>query len=92
MFTGSPGAMFTINLGNKEACFKFMDALKIIRRATNLFDNKTLAIHPESTIYGTFSSDMKKVIGIEDDLIRFSVGLEDSEDLKQDIENALHSI
>lgn len=92
MFNGNPGAMFTINLGTKAACYKFMDSLKVIRRATNLFDNKSLAIHPESTIYVTFSSDMKKVMGIEDDLIRFSVGLEDFEDLKQDIENALNSI
>lgn len=62
-----------------------MDNLQIIRRATNLFDNKTLIIHPESTIYGTFSPDMKIVMGIEDNLLRLSVGLEDFEDLKGDI-------
>jgi len=89
LFSGNPGAMFTMSLASKADCYKFMDALKIVRRATNLFDNKTLAIHPESTIYCSFSPEMKKVMGIEDTLIRFSVGLENVEDLKQDIENAL---
>lgn len=89
-FIGHPGAMFTINLEDKAACYQFMDKLKVIRRSTNLFENKTLAIHPESTIYGTFDEEMKQVMGIEDNLIRFSVGLEDFEDLKQDIIDALN--
>ncbi len=66
-----------------------MDKLQIIRRATNLFDNKTLIIHPESTIYGTFSPEMKEVMGIESNLMRLSVGLEDISDLQEDIINAL---
>jgi len=89
MFTGNPGAMFTITLASKTACFRFMDALKLIRRATNLFDNKTLVIHPESTIYGNFPPETKKIIGIDDMLIRFSVGLEEFDALKADIEQAL---
>ncbi len=92
MFTGNPGAMFTFNLATKADCYRFMDRLKIIRRATNLFDNKTLVIHPESTIYSTFPPQLKKIIGIEDTLIRFSAGLENVEDLKQDIESALEFI
>jgi len=88
LFPGNPGAMLTFNLRDREACFRFMDRLQIIRRATNLFDNKTLIIHPESTIYGTFSPEMKKLIGIEDNLLRLSVGLEDTEDLKNDILHA----
>lgn len=91
MFTSGAGAMLTFNLPTKEACFAFMDKLKVIRRATNLFDNKSLVIHPESTIYGTFSPEMKKVMGIEDSLIRLSVGLEDLDDLKNDILQALQS-
>lgn len=89
LFCNGAGAMFTINLESKAACFAFLDRLKVIRRATNLFDNKTLAIHPESTIYGSFSPEMKQTMGIEDNLIRFSVGLESFEDLKKDIEQAL---
>lgn len=89
LFKFNPGAMLTFNLRSKEACFAFMDKLKIIHRATNLFDNKTLIIHPESTIYGTFSQDMKIIMGIEDNLLRLSVGLEDIDDLKNDILQAL---
>lgn len=89
LFVGNPGAMLTFNLNSKEDCYRFMDKLNVIRRATNLFDNKTLIIHPESTIYGTFTPEMKKVMGIEDNLLRLSVGLEDVEDLKQDILQAL---
>lgn len=92
IFTGHPGAMFTIDLDSKASCYKFMDKLQVIRRATNLFDNKTLAIHPESTIYGTFTPEMKKVIGIEPTLIRFSTGLEDFEDLKNDMDEALSAL
>ena len=89
LFIGNPGAMLTFNLNSKEDCFRFMDKLNVIRRATNLFDNKTLIIHPESTIYGTFTPEMKEVMGIEDNLLRLSVGLEDVTDLKEDILQAL---
>lgn len=89
LFVGNPGAMLTFSLESKEACFRFMDKLQIIRRATNLFDNKTLIIHPESTIYGTFSSEIKVVMGIEDNLLRLSMGLEDIRDIKKDIIQAL---
>ena len=89
LFKSFPGAMLTFNLETKDACYKFMDKLRIIRRATNLFDNKSLIIHPESTIYGTFSPEMKYIMGIEDTLLRLSVGLEDLNDLKTDIIDAL---
>lgn len=89
LFTGNPGAMLTFSLKDKKTCYEFMDRLQVIRRATNLFDNKTLIIHPESTIYGTFSPEMKEVMGIEDNLMRLSVGLEDFEDLQKDILQAL---
>lgn len=89
LFSSNPGAMLTFRLRSKAECYKFMDRLKIIRRATNLFDNKTLIIHPESTIYGTFSSEMKNLMGIKDNLLRLSVGLENVEDLKADIIGAL---
>jgi len=89
LFRGNPGAMFTINLNSKADCFRFMDGLQIIRRATNLFDNKTLVIHPESTIYATFPPDLKRLVGIDDTLIRFSAGLEETSDLLEEIENKL---
>jgi O-acetylhomoserine (thiol)-lyase len=92
MFTGAPGAMFTLSLASQAECFRFMDALRVFHRATNLFDNRSLAIHPWSTIYCTFTPEMKQVAGIEDNLIRFSTGIEAIEELQKDIENALGAI
>ena len=89
LFTANPGAMLTFNLATMADCYRFMDGLKVIRRATNLFDNKSLAIHPWSTIYGTFAPEMKELMGIEDNLIRLSIGLEDISDLEKDISQAL---
>lgn len=83
------GAMITIDLENEQACFDFLNNLKLIKRATNLFDNKTLAIHPASTIFGPFTAEQRAAMDILDTTIRLSVGLEDVEDLFDDIKQAL---
>jgi O-acetylhomoserine (thiol)-lyase len=88
-FGDKPGAMFTFNLKSREACFNFLNNLKLVKRATNLFDNKTLAIHPASTIYGTFTAEVRKEMNVSDKTIRISVGLEDVEDLFKDFVQAL---
>ncbi|MDD3078282.1 MAG: PLP-dependent transferase [Paludibacter sp.] len=88
-FGAYPGAMFTFDLASREACFLFMNKLKLVKRATNLFDNKTLAIHPASTIYGTFTAEQRELMNVSDKTIRISVGLEDVEDLYQDFGQAL---
>ncbi|MCD7972066.1 MAG: PLP-dependent transferase [Candidatus Azobacteroides sp.] len=80
-----PGAMLTFDLQSKEACFSFLNKLKFIKRATNLFDNKSLAIHPESTIYVNFNKEEKEKMHISPKTIRLSVGLENSDDILQDI-------
>lgn len=84
-----PGAMLTFTLSSREACFIFLNKLQLIKRATNLFDNKSLIIHPASTIYGTFTEEIRHQMGVKDNLIRLSVGLEESEDLLNDIKQAL---
>lgn len=88
-FGPTGGAMMTIELESKEACFKFINSLKLIRRATNLFDSKTLAIHPASTIFGPFNDEQRKAMDVLDTTIRISVGLEDVDDLFEDIRQAL---
>ena len=81
--------MLTIDLESQQACFNFLNRLKIIYRATNLFDNRTLAIHPASTIFGLFSDDEKRKMDVRPTTIRLSVGLEAVEDLLSDIKQAL---
>ena len=83
------GAMLTIDLESKEACFKFMNSLKLIHRATNLFDSRTLAIHPATTIFGLFPERQLEQMDVRQTTIRFSIGLEAPEDLLQDIVQAL---
>jgi putative O-acetylhomoserine aminocarboxypropyltransferase len=83
------GAMVTIDLENKEACFRFLNNLKLIHRATNLFDNRTLAIHPSSTIFGLFTPEERTAMDIFDTTIRLSIGLESVDDLFDDIKQAL---
>ena len=83
------GAMMTIDLESEQACFNFLNKLKLVKRATNLFDNKTLAIHPASTIFGPFTAKQRAEMDVFDTTIRLSVGLEDVDDLFEDIKQAL---
>ncbi|MBP3715867.1 MAG: O-acetylhomoserine aminocarboxypropyltransferase/cysteine synthase [Paludibacteraceae bacterium] len=83
------GAVLTFSLENRQACFSFLNKLKLVRRATNLFENKSLAIHPASTIFGNFKSEQLEQMNIDERAIRLSVGLEDVEDIYQDIVQAL---
>ena len=79
------GAMLTIDLDSQEACFDFINRLQVVRRATNLFDNKTLAIHPASTIFGNFTPRQRQKMDVLDTTIRLSIGLEAAEDIIEDI-------
>lgn len=88
-FGPTAGAMLTIDLDDKQACFNFIDKLKLVRRATNLFDNKTLAIHPASTIFGNFTDDERAAMDVLDTTVRLSVGLENVDDIFNDIKQAL---
>lgn len=90
-FGDTAGAMVCIDLESKEACFRFINHLRLVHRATNLFDNRTLAIHPSSTIFGLFSEEEKRDMDILDTTIRLSVGLEHVDDIFADIAQALEA-
>lgn len=86
-----PGAMLTFDLESKERCFSFMRKLNLIKRATNLFDNISLIIHPASTIYGTYTLEQKALMGVKETTLRLSVGLESVDSLYSDIKKALEA-
>jgi O-acetylhomoserine (thiol)-lyase len=88
-FGNFPGAMLTFDFVTREACFVFINKLQLIRRATNVYDNKTLIIHPASTIYCDFDKEKFESIHVSDLTVRLSLGIEDIEDLKSDIVQAL---
>ena len=81
--------MICIELESPKACFDFLNRLKLVKRATNLFDNRTLAIHPASTIFGNFTSQQLRDLDVSETCIRLSIGLEDMDDVFEDIRQAL---
>ncbi|MBD5268349.1 MAG: PLP-dependent transferase [Bacteroides sp.] len=88
-YGGRFGCMMTLTLPSEEACFRFIDELQLVKRATNLFDNKTLAIHPHSTIFGTIDRETRSRMDVSERLIRLSIGLEDAEDILADLNRAI---
>ena len=87
-----PGAMLTFDFFSREACFTFMNQLQIIRRATNVYDNKTLIIHPASTIYCDFDKEKRESLSVRETTLRLSLGIEDIEDLKSDLLQAINNL
>lgn len=87
-----PGAMLTFDFFTRETCFAFMNQLQIIRRATNVYDNKTLIIHPASTIYCDFDKETRESLNVRETTLRLSLGIEDIEDLKSDLLQAINNL
>lgn len=87
-FGETAGAMLTIDLEDKAAALRFINRLKVIHRASNLFDNRSLAIHTASTIFGPFSGSQRRAMDVYDTTIRLSIGLEHVDDLYEDIVQA----
>jgi O-acetylhomoserine (thiol)-lyase len=86
---GRCGGILAFGLADKTACFRFLNKLSLIKRASNIGDNKTLALHPASTIFAGLNAADQKVLGIDDTLIRLSIGIEDADDIIADIRQAL---
>ena len=91
-FKGRFGGLVVFLLEDRAQCFRFIDSLEIIRNATNLNDNKSLIIHPASTIFSEYSVEERMDMGIADNMLRLSVGIEDREDLIDDIQKGLENI
>ncbi|HEB31527.1 hypothetical protein LCGC14_2053850 [marine sediment metagenome] len=89
LFGGKGGGLLTFSLGDKRRAFKFIDSVKLAKNLANFGDAKTLVIHPSSTIFHEFSSSEKLELGVTEDMIRVSTGIEDFEDIKNDFEQAI---
>ncbi len=92
LFNGKCGGLMTFELEDQETCFKFMDSLQLVRRATNINDNKTLILHPFSTIFAEYSDGEKEAMGVLPTMLRLSVGIEDIDDLYEDMSRGLQSL
>ena len=83
------GTMVSFELESKEAAFAAMNAFGLIAVSNNLGDSKSLATHPATTTHMRIGADERARLGITDGVIRLSVGLEDVDDLIEDLETAL---
>ncbi len=88
---GTAGAMISMHLADdtKDAAFRFMDALRLCVRATTLGDIFTEVLHPATSSHREMSPARRRLAGITDGLIRFSIGIEDVNDILADVRQAL---
>ncbi|GHE54145.1 O-succinylhomoserine sulfhydrylase [Camelimonas fluminis] len=75
--------------GGKEAAFRFMNALSLVKISNNLGDAKSLITHPATTTHQRFDNAARAAMGVSDGLLRLSVGLEHADDLIADLADAL---
>ncbi len=83
-----PGALFSFELTDDVDLWAFLNRLEVIVKSSNLGDNRTLAIPVAHTIYFEMGPERRASMGIDDSLIRISVGIEDEADLIADLERA----
>jgi len=86
---GGFGGLLAFELASGIDCFDFLNRLQIVVSSSNLGDNRTLAIPVAHTIFWEMGPERRAAMGINDSLIRISVGIEDSEDLLADFAQAL---
>lgn len=85
------GAVFTFGLnGGREAGIKFIDSLKLIKNIANVGDVRTMVIHPATTTHSQLSEEQLIAAGISADTVRLSVGIEDTADIINDLEQAIN--
>ena len=85
---GGPMVAFEIE-GDKSSAFRFMNALEIVKISNNLGDAKSLVTHPSTTTHQRLTPEARAELGIFDNSVRLSIGLEDVRDLVADLDRAL---
>jgi O-acetylhomoserine (thiol)-lyase len=87
---GNYGALVGFGIkGGLEAGKKFINAVELLSHLANIGDAKSLVIHPASTTHQQLTPEEQKETGVTEDYIRLSIGLEDVEDIKEDLDQAL---
>jgi len=87
-----PGAVFSMELGSREAAFAFLRAVRLARNAVSLGGVETLICHPKTTTHSGLSAEESEAAGITEGPVRVSVGIEHWRDLLADFEQALNAI
>ena len=89
---GSCGVIAFGLKGDRETAIRFMDSLDMINIVTHVADARTCVLHPASHTHRQMSDEQLREAGVAPDLIRLSVGIEDVEDILDDIKQALEKI
>lgn len=88
-----PGSTFSLYVrGGEPEAFRFLDALKVAKLAVSLGGTETLASHPAAMTHLSVSPERRAALGITDNLVRISIGIEDADDLIADFEQALAAV
>ncbi|MGB0580734.1 MAG: O-acetylhomoserine aminocarboxypropyltransferase/cysteine synthase family protein [Limisphaerales bacterium] len=89
---GKGGSMVVFGIkGGKESGSKFIDSLKLFSHLANVGDAKSLAIHPATTTHSQLNEEQQRGAGISPEMVRLSVGIEDTDDIIADLEQALQA-
>ncbi len=88
-FGGRFGGILTFGLADRAAAFRFINGLTLARNLANIGDAKTLVIHPASTICCDYTPEVNALMGVTEELVRVSVGIEAIDDIIEDCAAAL---
>lgn len=83
------GPIFAFDVGSRKQAFAVLDALELVDISNNIGDARSLMCHPASTTHAGLTAEARAEIGVTEGLLRINVGLEDIEDLGEDIDHAL---
>ncbi|MBK5275933.1 MAG: O-acetylhomoserine aminocarboxypropyltransferase/cysteine synthase [Desulfuromonadales bacterium] len=92
LYNGRYGGLLTFGTGDKASSFQAINGLRLAKNLANIGDAKTLVIHPASTICADYNIEEKSLMGVTEDLIRVSAGIEDSRDIIDDFKQALDAL
>lgn len=91
-FKGRFGGLLTFGLADRASAFRLINGLALAKNLANIGDTKTLVIHPASTICADYTPQVKALMGVTEELVRVSVGIEDGEDIVEDFAAALDQL
>ena len=90
---GAGGTVVTLDVkGGQAGAFRFLDALQIVKISNNLGDARSIITHPATTTHQRLTPQKRDELGITPGMVRFSLGIEDCDDLLGDVENALDAV
>ncbi|HEY5973803.1 MAG TPA: aminotransferase class I/II-fold pyridoxal phosphate-dependent enzyme [Geobacteraceae bacterium] len=91
-FSNRYGGLLTFGVADRQSAFRVINSLQLAKNLANIGDTKTLVIHPASTICCDYTPAENALMGVSEELIRVSVGIEDSDDIIDDFSQALATL